>query len=122
MVSVTLCELLFHKTEALSWEYYLTCSSGFRLGSGFSHIGMPNFLQEVSGQCNGELKEIDARPSDSIALALRTDAPIFVAKSILSKNCVEMTKVEELDALSEEELVSKMFVDKLSAKPKEEEE
>jgi bifunctional DNase/RNase len=29
--------------------------------------------------------EIDARPSDAIALALRTEAPIFVAQSVLEQ-------------------------------------
>lgn len=29
--------------------------------------------------------EIDARPSDALALALRTDAPIFVAQSVLDQ-------------------------------------
>jgi bifunctional DNase/RNase len=28
---------------------------------------------------------VDARPSDAIALALRTDAPIFVLRSVLDK-------------------------------------
>ena len=32
---------------------------------------------------NGELAEIDARPSDAIALALRMDAPIYMAESVL---------------------------------------
>ena len=31
------------------------------------------------------LLELDARPSDAIALALRTDAPIFVAQSVLDQ-------------------------------------
>ena len=31
---------------------------------------------------NGEMKEIDARPSDSIAIALKTGAPIFVAAEL----------------------------------------
>jgi bifunctional DNase/RNase len=31
----------------------------------------------------GELSEIDARPSDAIALALRMDAPIYMAESVL---------------------------------------
>ena len=34
---------------------------------------------------NGGSKEIDARPSDSIALALRAEVPIFVASSVLDK-------------------------------------
>ena len=35
---------------------------------------------------NGELVEIDARPSDAIAVALRTKAPIFVAKKVIEKS------------------------------------
>lgn len=34
---------------------------------------------------NGEALEVDARPSDAIALALRTEAPIFVAEPVLEK-------------------------------------
>ena len=34
-------------------------------------------------QANGEEMEIDSRPSDAIALAVRFDAPIFVADGIL---------------------------------------
>ena len=49
------------------------------------------FYAIITIQTNGVLKEIDARPSDSIALALRTGAPIFVAKSVLSKSGVSTT-------------------------------
>ncbi|MCD6081131.1 MAG: bifunctional nuclease family protein [Candidatus Omnitrophica bacterium] len=34
---------------------------------------------------NGELIEVDARPSDSIALALRAGAPIFVEEEVLEQ-------------------------------------
>lgn len=34
---------------------------------------------------NGKLKYIDARPSDSIALAVRAKAPIFVEEEVLEK-------------------------------------
>jgi len=34
----------------------------------------------------GKIVTIDSRPSDSIALALRTNSPIFVAKSVLEKS------------------------------------
>ncbi len=34
---------------------------------------------------NGESRVIDARPSDSVALALRADAPIFVAEAVLAE-------------------------------------
>ena len=33
----------------------------------------------------GALTEVDARPSDSIAVALRADAPIFVAEDVLNQ-------------------------------------
>jgi hypothetical protein len=33
----------------------------------------------------GAVEEVDARPSDSIALALRADAPIFVADEVLNQ-------------------------------------
>ena len=33
----------------------------------------------------GEAREVDARPSDSIAVALRADAPIFVAEDVLNQ-------------------------------------
>ena len=36
-------------------------------------------------ECDGDELEIDARPSDAIALALRADAPIFVADEVLSR-------------------------------------
>ena len=34
---------------------------------------------------DGTLCEVDARPSDSIAVALRSDAPIFVAEEVLNQ-------------------------------------
>lgn len=37
------------------------------------------------GEAGDRVLEIDARPSDAIALALRTAAPIFVAQSVLDQ-------------------------------------
>ncbi len=34
---------------------------------------------------DGKSSEVDARPSDSIAVALRADAPIFVAEEVLNQ-------------------------------------
>jgi bifunctional DNase/RNase len=34
---------------------------------------------------DGQRREVDARPSDSIAVALRADAPIFVAEDVLKQ-------------------------------------
>lgn len=42
------------------------------------------FFAEVAVRVhNGELRLIDARPSDSIALALKTSAPLFVSEQIM---------------------------------------
>lgn len=43
------------------------------------------YAKLVIRDSTGEIKEVDARPSDSIALALRADAPIFVRNEILEK-------------------------------------
>lgn len=34
---------------------------------------------------DGQRREVDARPSDSIAVALRADAPIFVSEDVLNQ-------------------------------------
>ena len=55
----------------------------------------------------GSLEEIDARPSDSIALALKFKAPIFVAKSLFGEMAVSLKDakgVEEQYGLTIQEL------------------
>ena len=41
------------------------------------------FFAQIGLSTAGRMLEVDARPSDAIALALRTEAPIFVAQSVL---------------------------------------
>lgn len=55
------------------------------------------FYAKVVLQSNGDSLEIDARPSDSIALALRTNAPIFVSEQIILAETVEDKSAEEQD-------------------------
>ena len=43
------------------------------------------FFAQLSIRRNEELVEVDARPSDAIALALRLDAPIYVTQAVLTK-------------------------------------
>ncbi len=38
----------------------------------------------------GEVHEIDARPSDSIALALRAESPIYISEEVFSASAIEM--------------------------------
>lgn len=43
------------------------------------------FFAQIRVLTGGRTLELDARPSDAIALALRTEAPIFVAQSVLEQ-------------------------------------
>ena len=49
---------------------------------------------------------IDARTSDAVALAVRSDAPIYIYESILDKECLHMEEDEEKEALLDEDDLS----------------
>jgi len=51
----------------------------------------------LSMKLNGQSTEIDARPSDAIALALRMHAPIFVSDDVMSKASVDDKEIDEED-------------------------
>ena len=44
------------------------------------------YIATMTMESHGETKEIDARPSDAIALALRFVAPIFVSEEVIHKS------------------------------------
>ena len=46
------------------------------------------YYAQIGLQLNGKKREIDARPSDAIALALRMMAPIFVKEEVMVKAAV----------------------------------
>ena len=64
---------------------------------------------------NGHSIEVDARPSDAIALALRTHSPIFVEEAVIQnarsvensrESSMDVTRLQKwLEGLSEDELV-----------------
>ena len=53
-------------------------------------------------------KEIDARPSDAIALALRVNAPIYVTEDVLNKASTEKIALEDEKGMKLTELREKM--------------
>lgn len=64
------------------------------------------FFATIWVEKNGEMMSIDSRPSDALAIALRTDSPIFVDESVLknsrmSASSPEKGKDEELRRLLE---------------------
>lgn len=54
---------------------------------------------------NGRHVEIDARPSDAIALAVRVDAPILVAESVLEVASFTPAKEDQAESEADEERV-----------------
>src|ERR671922_2530407 len=60
------------------------------------------FYASITVQQNGSEIEIDSRPSDAIALAVRADAPIFAADEVIEESAIEF----EGEDVNEEEIVS----------------
>ena len=55
-----------------------------------SDLSDDTFYAKIELKVDGNTVEIDARPSDAIALAVRMDAPIFAAENVVEKAGVEM--------------------------------
>ena len=53
------------------------------------------YYAEMIVRRNGEVFSLDARPSDSIAVALRTEARIFAQDSLLEEATIEIAEEEE---------------------------
>jgi uncharacterized protein len=47
------------------------------------------FYAVITLQVNGSEIEIDSRPSDALALAVRADAPIFVSDQVIEESAIE---------------------------------
>jgi len=68
----------------------LFCSTLDRMGASVNYIVINDlknytFYATISVTANWRQMEIDARPSDAIAIALRVGAPIYVEKAVLDK-------------------------------------
>jgi bifunctional DNase/RNase len=62
-----------------------------------THVANSTFYAELRLDVGGEEHIVDARPSDSIAIALRMEAPIFAAEELLSDPDAESEAGESLD-------------------------
>jgi uncharacterized protein len=69
------------------------------------------FYAVVTVVVDGSEIEIDSRPSDAIALAVRSDAPIFADDSVIEESAIEF----EHEDVNEEEVVEefKKFLDEV---------
>jgi bifunctional DNase/RNase len=61
------------------------------------------FYAKVVCEVNGEVHEIDARPSDAIAIAVRFNAPLFVTEEIMNEAGIKEEQKDEDEALEPEE-------------------
>src|ERR687893_31296 len=70
------------------------------------------FYASITVQQNGSEVEIDSRPSDAIAIAVRSDAPIFAAERVIEESAIEF----EGEEVNEEEIVDEFrkFLDDVS--------
>jgi hypothetical protein len=70
------------------------------------------FYAQVTVQLDGTEVEVDSRPSDAIALAIRAEAPIYAADQVIEESAIEF----EGDEVNEEEIVSefKRFLEDVS--------
>ncbi len=69
------------------------------------------FYAQITISVDGSEIEVDSRPSDAIALAVRSDAPIFAADSVIEESAIEF----EHEDVNEEEVVEefKKFLDEV---------
>ena len=70
------------------------------------------FYASITLAMNGREVEIDSRPSDALALAVRTTAPIFAAEEVIAESAIEF----EHEVEDTEEVVEKFkdFLDQVS--------
>jgi uncharacterized protein len=70
------------------------------------------FYASISLRANGRELEIDSRPSDALALAVRANAPIFAADDVISESAIEF----EHEVEDTEEVVEKFkdFLDRVT--------
>ena len=70
------------------------------------------FYASITLQVNGREVEIDSRPSDALALAVRTSAPIFAAEDVIAESAIEFEHEDE----NEEQVVDKFkeFLDNVT--------
>jgi len=73
------------------------------------------FYAQITVQQDGTEIEVDSRPSDAIALAIRAEAPIFAADDVIEESAIEF----EGEEVTEEEIESrvsefKQFLDEVT--------
>lgn len=79
-------DLMKNLIESLRGEVASVCVHAVEDGTYFG---------QVTIHADGQMTEIDARPSDAIALALRFDAPIYVAEEVIEEHGLSEDDLKE---------------------------
>jgi len=61
------------------------------------------FYAKIIFNVEGEQLEVDARPSDALALAVRVEVPIYAEDSVLDKAGISLEKIEEAEKMEQED-------------------
>jgi bifunctional DNase/RNase len=67
-----------------------------------TRVESSTYFAELIVQRNGEVFSLDARPSDSIAVAIRVDAKIFAEDGLLEQTSVEISDEEAAPQVEED--------------------
>jgi bifunctional DNase/RNase len=62
------------------------------------------FFAQIVMQLNERKLELDSRPSDAIALAVRLQIPIYVSKEVMDKASIRPSSEDEGEAVEDEQL------------------
>ncbi len=82
-----------------------------QMDASISHIQVnglkdDTFYAEIVVEQNGRTLEIDSRPSDAIALAVRVNVPIYVAKDVMEKAGIIPSDEHDVLSCEDEEQLS----------------
>jgi hypothetical protein len=73
------------------------------------------FYAQITVQQDGREIEVDARPSDAIALAIRAEAPIFAADGVIEESAIEFEGEDvDQDQLDAEVAKFRHFLDEVT--------
>lgn len=95
-------DLIAHIGEAFGLQFKEVFIHRFDDGIFYSHIVMSD----------GEREElVDSRTSDAVAIALRTDMPIYIASEVLQKAGFDMSQMEQAPNITSQEAVGEPEAD-----------
>ena len=104
-IDISLREIKLHRPMTFSFMADMLSKAGVRIESvAVSALENDTFFAAVNAQRGEDSFTIDARPSDAIALALRTQSPIFAAADVMEAVALDIPadmEVAQTKGLSE---------------------